>query len=179
MRELNKRVATMLLLFFTYFLFGQTYSLRIDVGHLQNLSGSFSFINDTFYIPTMFYETWSPKVTFSTSLMATANMGASAASILLNCSAPLDIVNFRNEQEVSFFPNPASNTISLNVEGINFQNSTITIQNTLGETIKKLLVSNVELSKNIPVSDLPEGCYFLQITLSNGERYKTKLVVSN
>jgi len=73
---------------------------------------------------------------------------------------------------VSLYPNPASNTISLNIEEtFNYRNSTITIQNTLGQTIKKL-----SFTKNIDVSDLSEGCYFLQVTLSTGEVYKAKFI---
>jgi hypothetical protein len=67
---LKRKAATFMLLLFTYIAFGQfTYSKRIDTAHLQNLSGSFALINDTFYIPTIFYETWNPSITFSTSLI--------------------------------------------------------------------------------------------------------------
>jgi hypothetical protein len=73
---------------------------------------------------------------------------------------------------INIYPNPASNTISLSINGIsNCKNSTITIQNTLGETIKK-----IPFSKDISVSDLAEGCYFIQVTLQTEETYKAKFI---
>ena len=70
------------------------------------------------------------------------------------------------------YPNPAINIISLNVSDIvNYQNAAIAIQNSLGQTIKKL-----SFTKNIDVSDLLAGCYFLQITLVNAKSYKTKFI---
>jgi len=77
-----------------------------------------------------------------------------------------------NSSNLLAYPNPTSNTISLNISGTsNFKNSIITIQNVLGEEIKKL-----SFAKNIDVSDLPQGYYFLQITLSTGENYKAKFI---
>jgi sugar lactone lactonase YvrE len=73
---------------------------------------------------------------------------------------------------LNVYPNPNTGSFSINILGVsNFQNSTVTIQNTLGETVKK-----ISFSKNISVSDLAEGCYFIQVTLQNGETYKTKFI---
>jgi hypothetical protein len=104
--------------------------------------------------------------------LAVANQDRLAGvSILLNCTG-IGIANFGNKEKLIVYPNPTTESISLNIENIsNYQNSTITIQNTLGQTVKK-----IPFSKNIHVSDLAEGCYFLQITLSNGETYKTKFI---
>lgn len=77
-----------------------------------------------------------------------------------------------NKLSVSIYPNPTSNTISINFENIsNSQNATITIQNVLGEEVKKL-----SFTKILDVSNLAEGCYFLQVTLQNGENFKTKFI---
>jgi trimeric autotransporter adhesin len=81
-------------------------------------------------------------------------------------------VNEIKKQNLNIYPNPNTGSFSINVSSIaNFQNGTITIQNTLGETVKK-----ISFSKNISVSDLAEGCYFIQVTLQNGETYKTKFI---
>ena len=80
--------------------------------------------------------------------------------------------NTNKENYFSVYPNPSANAISLNISGVtNYQNSNISIQNTLGETVKK-----IPFSKDIDISDLAEGCYFLQVTLPNGETYKTKFI---
>ena len=73
---------------------------------------------------------------------------------------------------LTIYPNPATRTLSLNIKNVfDYQNSSIIIQNTLGETVKK-----IPFSKDISVSDLAEGCYFLQVTLQNGVIYKTKFI---
>lgn len=75
-------------------------------------------------------------------------------------------------KKLDVYPNPASNTISLNITGIpNFSNSIITIQNILGDELKKL-----PFTKDINISELSKGYYFLQITFSSGESYKTKFI---
>jgi hypothetical protein len=77
-----------------------------------------------------------------------------------------------NNQHFKIYPNPTSKTISLNMERINsYQNSIITIQNTLGQTISKLSFTN-----SVDVSDLQPGCYFIQATLPTGEIYKNKFI---
>jgi len=90
-----------------------------------------------------------------------------------SCGAAINSINkYQTNNNIFVYPNPAANEISLSIENIsNYQNSIITIQNTLGQTVKKL-----SFTKNIDVSDLPQGCYFLQITLSNKEIYKAKFI---
>jgi len=88
----------------------------------------------------------------------------------------LDNVNgvreITKENHFVVYPNPTTENISVATSHtFPFQNSIVTIQNTLGETVKKL-----SFTKNINVSDLAEGCYFLQITLLNWVTYKTKFI---
>lgn len=79
---------------------------------------------------------------------------------------------YKEDIQINGYPNPVTDKISLAFNDIpNYENSIITIQNTLGETVKKL-----SFSKSVYVSDLPQGCYFLQITLQSGEAYKTKFI---
>jgi hypothetical protein len=89
-----------------------------------------------------------------------------------NCSQFFSVNEIAINKLLNVFPNPASNSISLNIEGVsNYQSSVITIQNTLGQTVKKL-----SFTKNVDVADLPQGCYFIQVTLPNNETYKAKFV---
>lgn len=87
------------------------------------------------------------------------------------CAVGIEQFANSNEQ-LLIYPNPTSNTISLNIKSVsNYQNSTVTIQNTLGQAVKK-----ISFAKDIDVSDLAEGFYFLQLTLPSGETYKTKFI---
>ncbi len=73
---------------------------------------------------------------------------------------------------LKIYPNPS--TVRISVIGSNifsFQNSTVLIQNTLGETIKQ-----IPFTKDVCVSDLTEGCYFLQVILQSGETYTAKFM---
>jgi hypothetical protein len=88
----------------------------------------------------------------------------------------LDNVNaineIKKENDLFVYPNPSTENISIiNANVFSFQKSTLTIQNTLGEIVKKLPFTN-----NIDVSDLAEGCYFIQVTLQNGETLTTKFI---
>jgi len=88
-----------------------------------------------------------------------------------NTSAGISQIT-NSAEEIIFYPNPVSNIILLCFESISdYPNSTVTIQNTLGQTVKK-----ISFTKNIDVSDLAEGYYFLQVVLSNGEMYTTKFI---
>jgi PKD repeat protein len=82
------------------------------------------------------------------------------------------IKNLADNKQISVYPNPTSNSISFQITGVtNYQNSTIVIQNMLGQSVKKLSFAN-----NVDVSDLQQGCYFIQVALSNGEIYKAKFI---
>jgi hypothetical protein len=82
------------------------------------------------------------------------------------------IEKFTLNKTILVYPNPVANEIFLDIENaFGFQSSTISIQNTLGEIVKKL-----SFTKKIDVSGLAEGCYILRITLLDGETYKTKFI---
>ena len=73
---------------------------------------------------------------------------------------------------LSIYPNPASNSISLGGRDNSiFQNSSVTIQNKLGEIVLK-----IPFTDNISLSNLQEGCYFLQLTTKNGETFQSKFI---
>jgi len=90
------------------------------------------------------------------------------------CSSAINEISIKN---FSIYPNPATNSISLNVsQNFNYQSrkfsaSTLVIQNTFGETVKTISFSN-----NIDVSDLTQGCYLLKICLPGEVNYQTKFI---
>jgi hypothetical protein len=113
-----------------------------------------------------------PVTIGTTTLVLTGGENPFVAKFRSACGNTDAILELSEVQKTFVFPNPTVKTISFNLENtVDFQNSTITIQNALGQTVKK-----ISFSKNIDVSDLPEGYYFLQITLLSGETYKTKFI---
>ena len=73
-------------------------------------------------------------------------------------------MSITNEDMVSVYPNPAVNTININYS--NFENSTITIFDMLGQKHNdeiSLLKENTELN----IENLSQGLYFFQIRNKN------------
>lgn len=77
-----------------------------------------------------------------------------------------------NKPQFFVYPNPTSNYISLHIDNTSkSQNDIITIQNTLGQTVKKVF-----FNRDIDVSDLIQGYYIMKVTLQSGETYETKFI---
>jgi len=93
-----------------------------------------------------------------------------------NCDIPLVIdVNstsdFDLKNAVVLYPNPAKNTVNLNVaSGVNMQS--VSIFNALGQLVKTLAVSELSSSSSIDVSDLKTGPYFMEINTNQGKTTK-------
>ena len=79
-------------------------------------------------------------------------------------------INVYKQQEIKILPIPASDKISVIVDKL-YNPHLITIQNYVGQTVIK-----IPFSKEVVISDLPQGCYFLLISLDSGEVYKTKFI---
>ncbi len=68
-----------------------------------------------------------------------------------------------NTNSIKVFPNPATNTINLELKNANFNCEKITIQNLLGQIVKSHSISNFSTNAlKIDVSDLPNGIYSIQ-----------------
>jgi hypothetical protein len=91
--------------------------------------------------------------------------------VLLNCTT-VGITVPSNTQMISVYPNPSTNEITLGISDIpGYQNATITIQNILGQPIKKIVYK-----ERIDIFNLTDGCYFLQLVLPGRDIYKTKFI---
>lgn len=79
------------------------------------------------------------------------------------------IVNFRsNDDEITIFPNPTTDVLTVKFPTFWEGETMITISNNLGQTVK--IVD--EISETLSVQDLPNSFYFL--TISNGNQTVTK-----
>jgi hypothetical protein len=91
-----------------------------------------------------------------------------------SCSADVisSITSYQIHTGLVVYPNPASGIVSLQVKGItDYRNAAISVQNTLGEIVRKQPFSN-----NIDISNLTQGCYFIQITFLDKEVLKAKFI---
>ncbi len=73
---------------------------------------------------------------------------------------------------VSSYPNPASNIITVNVNGSN--DNLIKIVDVLGKTI---YVEKIGASKKVDVSNLSNGVYILKVATANGTPLQSKRIV--
>ena len=73
---------------------------------------------------------------------------------------PAGVISVTNEDMVSVYPNPAVNTINMNYS--NFENSTITIFDMLGQKHNDE-ISLLKENTQINIENLSQGLYFIQI----------------
>ncbi len=75
------------------------------------------------------------------------------------------------ENNISVYPNPVSNILFISSEQNEFKNLEIEITNVLGQTVYKLA-----FTKEIDVSKLEAGLYYLKISGKNKENYYSKFI---
>ena len=95
----------------------------------------------------------------------------------LSNSLSVHEINFLDENnDINLFPNPAKDSITINI-GMNFKTPlTITIYNAIGQQVKKFSANQNNINKEYSISDLKEGIYFVHFTTT--EIIKTlKLIV--
>jgi len=99
----------------------------------------------------------------------------------LYLEAPIttDVSSFEKiNNEFIIYPNPASDNITINFESLTIAYSTIEVINTVGQIILKEETKN-ELSKNLSLSNLSNGIYFVQLKQNGKPIYTKKLVINN
>lgn len=100
------------------------------------------------------------------------------ASYSANCGVTTGVTVVNSAKfDFSIYPNPANDVITINYDGLNEANSSIEITNTVGQIIMKQDVAN-ETLKNINVSNLSNGIYYVQLK-QNGKSIATKKLVIN
>jgi hypothetical protein len=113
-------------------------------------------------------------------VMFTAGQKARMQAVMANCVRRTSLnnavacVNVGIEEaqapvNVSVFPNPTQGELTINVELMNAQDITVSVINTLGQTVKevKQLQSNGGLIK-INLSDNTQGVYFVTVKCKSG-----------
>jgi hypothetical protein len=99
----------------------------------------------------------------TTGAVSTAAMNGIATSIPSNCMT-VGIASHEIENEISFYPNPFTSTMTVNIKDVT-NNNVLTMYNALGT-----LVTRVQLTAATTTleADLPSGVYFYQVSGANG-----------
>ncbi|MBA3704946.1 MAG: T9SS type A sorting domain-containing protein, partial [Bacteroidetes bacterium] len=79
--------------------------------------------------------------------------------------------NTLSNNQVSVYPNPATNILHISSEQREFENSEIEISNIIGQ-----LILYSAFNSEIDVSKLTQGIYYLKVTTSNKQTYYSKFI---
>ncbi len=77
--------------------------------------------------------------------------------------------NNANDMGIRIYPNPVEDFLNISGEDI----TSVTIYNILGETVK---CCSVPCNGAIDVSDLPKGCYLVNVQYAMGHRYRMNII---
>jgi uncharacterized repeat protein (TIGR03803 family) len=90
-----------------------------------------------------------------------------------------NIISVSGTKSISVYPNPASISFSLRITGESTGNAVVNILNSSGIKVLEFHADNTddEILKEIPVSNLDQGIYFVQVMLNQKELYYTKIMV--
>lgn len=92
------------------------------------------------------------------------------------CSGSLNTNNLSDKIKYSVYPNPASNSITLDMPGNNNE-STVQIIDMVGKVIYSQIVPAQQVITSITVSQLPAGIYNFAVKSSDGKSTIKKIVI--
>ena len=92
---------------------------------------------------------------------------------------PTSVKQATIENNITVFPNPAKNLVTVNAAGLNTNKVSITCYNEAGALMvqKSELVNKGVLKSSLNVSGFPSGVYELLIQCDNGSRFTKQLIV--
>ncbi len=86
-------------------------------------------------------------------------------------------INEFDDQDFAIYPNPAKNEISISFLTVASNQSNITIYNLLGKVVLEMNSIDTNGLNVINVSNLPEGLYFVGVTIGNNKQLQ-KLIIN-
>ena len=95
------------------------------------------------------------------------------------CKNPSNVISISGTKSLVIYPNPATVSFELKLNDATEGSAIISILNSSGIKVMELVAeyANYELTKSIPVSNLDDGIYVVQVLLNRKDLYTTKLVV--
>ena len=104
------------------------------------------------------------KTNYNTIIKSGGVFGASESTII--STTALNISDYFYNNDISLFPNPTNNDLTIRVKTINDLPNTVQIFNMIGQNISFKKISNPE-DLNVKTSTLSKGMYFIKITKEN------------
>lgn len=106
------------------------------------------------------------------------NVAKAATGAVLHfaiANTALGTADFKNDFQVSFFPNPTKDSLNINMGTLNNSSYKITVIDINGKLVLEKNIDNPKLIENIDTSSLTKGIYL--IALNAGEKRITKRIV--
>jgi hypothetical protein len=90
-----------------------------------------------------------------------------------------NIFSISGTKSLSVYPNPASQSFALKITDASEGEAIVSISNSSGVKIMEFQVENLndELLKEIPVNNLDNGIYFIQVLLNQTDLYYSKIMI--
>ena len=70
---------------------------------------------------------------------------------------------------ISIFPNPSKGLTTINFDGVRPNYTTITVNNVIGQQIKKATIKGTDANYQFDLSNFPDGVYFVKVKSDAGE----------
>ena len=100
-----------------------------------------------------------------------------SASVTIN-NAVLTGINNINLEAMNYnvYPNPATESVNINLTNAKSENVSLVIMNNLGQVIKSVELGNsIEINRTLATADLSSGIYYIKTTI--GDRSTTKKLI--
>lgn len=85
-----------------------------------------------------------------------------------------NILNRKNETQLSVYPNPATDVLNINISNVNFKNSKVMVTNVSGQQLINTNMSGAQAQLNI--ESLSNGVYFVNVSNEEGFNKTVKFV---
>ncbi len=110
---------------------------------------------------------------------ASSNQSVSNGFPSITCTGASAISEVASNQSFSVMPNPSTGAVTLNLEGMKMNgNSLLEVVEISGRTVLNTMVKPGTMTKELDLSALPAGTYFVTLH-SNGQLVREKLVLVN
>ncbi|WP_339887495.1 T9SS type A sorting domain-containing protein [uncultured Flavobacterium sp.] len=129
--------------------------------------------NATYEITTVNPGDYSVNATSSGSLGC---LGSTSFTVVQSSTCSLQTNTF-NESNITMYPNPAKNQVTISLDNTNEIIEKISVVDILGKQVIQLNKVN-EVTKSIDLSSLNTGIYFIEIEKQNKLVVKRKLIVN-
>ena len=155
-------------------------SIDLSTGQVYYPLTSHTLAAEEYLNPAMTYIPSSGKIMLQGVSSYPDNFNATNKTFLLTPQLQVGILENSTSPlgNVTFYPNPSSDLLTLKFESLNTSNVVLNIYNMVGEEVFVQNISNKTETTTLDISKLATGIYFLHLSSDNQILYDRKIVVA-